>query len=275
MRKLHFYLLVAAAICVASCKDSKPESDTPSDETKTEEVTPTKDEVTGNDMSTDTESADESTIAEEEMPVVAEPEEVEEPEGVVQVDQGKKVYVYSMASDGYTNIREEPTVKSKIVASLVNDGPGAVLLERADGWYKVNFKGIEGYVSSRIVAIGDEEGPLTATPKKKTVKTTDAQTVYYCVLGSWKSLEKAKEHYSYLPDALDLGRIYKCTIDGKTVYRMAFQCYRSKAQALKTVKMVRETFDRDAWIWESKGLGECIYCPIGYDGEPTKPLQPE
>ena len=198
--------------------------------------------------------------------------EEDESESVEQEDvqEGKAVYVYSASSDGFVNIRKEPSAKSDVVGGLVNQGPGAKLLERNGNWYKVDYDGKVGYVNSKYVAVGDREGVIAASKPA----ASNQQKVYYVVMGSWDSLKKAKEHYMYVPDVLDCSPIYKAVSKGKVVYRMCLKCYRSKAKAMEMVRETKEKLMIDTWIWESQGLADCVYCPLGYDGEVVKPLQP-
>ncbi|MBO4850210.1 MAG: SH3 domain-containing protein [Prevotella sp.] len=285
-KTIQIALLIAAAISFASCGNEKKEEpkEQPSEEvTKVAESTITE----GTDSDGNVVKEEETSEGQEiDQPVVEDEEEGEavesgdeesEEEEAVSIPKGKMMYVYSAANDGYTNIRKEPSVNAKVVGGLVNNGPGAKLLEKtSNGWYKVDLNGVVGYVSSKIVAIGDEDGPYTPIPKKnvKDASANTKQKVYYVVMGSWSSLEKAKSYYQYAPEALEIGRIYKTSANGKPVYRIAIACYKSRENAQKKVGSIKKLLGRDAWIWESQGLGQCVYCPKGYDGEPTKPFQP-
>lgn len=254
MKQLLLTSLFFATLTLLSCGDSEKKNDE------------------GQPVANDTSKIVENpydTVPNAEPPVSPDEESPDE----VSSDEGQAIYVYSTASDGFVNIRELPNAKANIVGSLKNNGPGAKLLERAGNWYKVDFNGAIGYVNASFVAVGDKEGIL-GKPSASTSKPEQGK-LYYVVLGSWNSLEKAKSHYDFLPDVLELGCIYKAESNGKTVYRIAINCYRTKAQAQAKIREVKTNFNRDAWVWETDALAECVYCPKGYDGEPTHPLQPQ
>lgn len=62
-------------------------------------------------------------------------------------------YVYSAASDGYTNIRTSTSTNSRIIGELHNGGSGARLLGQSGNWYKINYNGTVGYVHKSQVRV--------------------------------------------------------------------------------------------------------------------------
>lgn len=57
-----------------------------------------------------------------------------------------QTYVYSVANDGYTNIRSANSTSARIIGELRNGGGYAVYMHTSGNWYKVNYNGIVGYV---------------------------------------------------------------------------------------------------------------------------------
>lgn len=51
-----------------------------------------------------------------------------------------QTYVYSVASDGYTNIRSTNSTNGRIIGELRNGGGYATLMQTSGSWYKVNYR---------------------------------------------------------------------------------------------------------------------------------------
>ena len=108
---------------------------------------------------------------------------------------------------------------------------------------------------------------------------TSTQKVYYVVLGSHNTLEDSQKYNYACPDGMECW-IYKCTSNGKTVYRACYACFSTRPKAQSAINKWRSGMYghlfTDAWIWESNGLGNCVYCPINYETEkPKQPLSPK
>ncbi|MBQ6551453.1 MAG: C40 family peptidase [Lachnospiraceae bacterium] len=72
--------------------------------------------------------------------------------------------------DGVLNIREAPSTLSNIVECVMRGGEVTVLGERTVNgnlWYKVEFRGIEGYVAGNYVAFGTEAEELKVVVQKE------------------------------------------------------------------------------------------------------------
>ena len=112
-----------------------------------------------------------------------------------------------------------------------------------------------------------------------TTEKSSTQKVYYVVLGSYNTLEEAQAYNSVCPDWMECW-IYKCTSNGKTVYRTCYACFSTRQKAQTAINkwhsdMYDGRFD-NAWIWENNGLGNCVFCPDNYETEMTMPpLSPE
>ena len=64
-------------------------------------------------------------------------------------DTSKKVYASSY--DGFVNIRKGPNKNATVLGVLRNGPEGALFLGVENGWTKINYKGIVGYVYSKYV----------------------------------------------------------------------------------------------------------------------------
>lgn len=69
-----------------------------------------------------------------------------EPEIVVNHDPNK-TYIYCNGYDGYLNIRERPTVKSRVLGKFYNGPQGAELIRYEGNWVKISVDGVVGYVN--------------------------------------------------------------------------------------------------------------------------------
>ena len=74
--------------------------------------------------------------------------------------------------------------------------------------------------------------------------------------------------------------IYKTTVNRKTVYRVCYSCHSTKAKAMQALKEMKDSpygdsWFKGAWIWPSRGLAQCVFCPVNMEGKQTKPLTPQ
>ena len=74
-----------------------------------------------------------------------------------QINEEAKTKVYSNSYDGYTNIRETPSLKGKIIGELRNGPDGAVLISKTEGWSKISCNGLEGYVYTKNLSTSPTE----------------------------------------------------------------------------------------------------------------------
>lgn len=125
-------------------------------------------------------------------------------------------------------------------------------------WALVLICGVSVYANNKDVMVAEK---------------SSSQKVYYVVLGSYNTLEGAQKFNYMCPDGMECW-IYKCTSKGKTVYRVCFSCFstRQKAQAeINEWRSLGSHLFTNAWIWESEGLGNCVFCPDNYETEMTMP----
>jgi hypothetical protein len=98
------------------------------------------------------------------------------------IEEEEKTKVYSNSYDGYTNIRETPSLKGKIIGELRNGPDGAVLISKTEGWSKINCNGVEGYVYTKN---------LSTSPTEEVTISTDINWIN----GIWRN---DNEQYAYL-----------------------------------------------------------------------------
>ncbi len=65
-----------------------------------------------------------------------------------------KLYVVITSSKNL-NLRTEPNTSCDVITSIPNGGK-AEIIEELDGWFKVSYKGHEGYVSADYVKVVEE-----------------------------------------------------------------------------------------------------------------------
>ena len=169
--------------------------------------------------------------------------------------------VYSVATDGFVNVRQFPDADSYVVGVLATNRKGAKLVSNQGKWWKVRIDNVEGYVNSKYVK-------LSSTP----VKISGLPTVYYVVMRSYDTMEDAQMFNRMCADGAERW-IYKCTSNGKTAYRLCDGCFSTRSDAQDRINECRSLYDgnnnwddyTNAWIWESEGLGNCVYCPPIYE----------
>lgn len=187
------------------------------------------------------------------------------PQGA-QANTGANDSVYSKASDGYLNIRQRPSAKSKVVGQLFTGSTGARLLGKEGNWLRVVKEGKTGYVHCAYAAF--RRAPIPGDRQRR---------VYMVVLSSFDTYEKAKAGAeAFMQDWLN-HVIYKGYANGKAVYRLCTACYYSREMAQACVAELDKALSPGiAWIWESKGMPECVYCPEGLNDETfDTPLVPQ
>ena len=185
--------------------------------------------------------------------------------GITQ-EQAAEDSVYSNASDGFLNVRSQPSPKGTIIGQLFTGGSGALYLGKKGNWYEIRFNGNTGYVNSRFASF-----------RRTGISGDRNRMVYMVVMGSYEHLDEAKKAaeavmQDWLPHV-----VYKGTSNGKTVYRMCVSCYYSRQRAEGHIKELKPMIPgMDFWVWESKGMPECVYCPKGLSDETfDSPLTPQ
>ncbi len=87
-----------------------------------------------------------------------------------------KPTVYSIADDGFLNIREMPNASAKIVGRLITGGDGAEYLGSASNWINVRYKGVEGFVNGKYAKIsGLEDASMQVAGAKETPPSEDSR----------------------------------------------------------------------------------------------------
>ena len=64
----------------------------------------------------------------------------------------QKTFVYSIAKDGFLNIRQSPSADSKIIGRIITGVDSAELIDNSEQWFKVKKDNIVGYVNSIFVS---------------------------------------------------------------------------------------------------------------------------
>lgn len=72
--------------------------------------------------------------------------------------------VIGVKSNDHLNIRVQPNANSKIVGKMKNGTTMSIVGRASNGWYKVNYNGVEGYSSSRYISTNIENNDSQSTP---------------------------------------------------------------------------------------------------------------
>lgn len=173
--------------------------------------------------------------------------------------------VYSTATDGFLNIREQADANAYIIDILYTGGPGAKFLGKQGKWIRVEHNGQRGYVNAQYATVGNQP------PKAQRLQ----RALYYVVISSYDSLDNAKAAAENLPDAL-LSPVYQATENGTTHYRICTGCFYTREKAIEHQQQIKDYFSFDSWVWVTKGFAECAYRPGSlYDGAISiSPLTP-
>jgi len=174
------------------------------------------------------------------------------PQNLMAGETGANDSIYSKSSDGYLNIRQQPTTKSPVIGQLFTGSTGARLMGKTGNWYIVMLDGKTGYVHASY-----------ASTKRQPLPGNRSRTVYMVVMQSFATREEAKKGAeAFMQDWLP-HVIYKGTANGKATYRLCIGSFYSRQRADAFVKQTQKALGGQAslWIWETKGLPECIYCP--------------
>ena len=155
------------------------------------------------------------------------------------------------------------------------------------GWlWHLNHKdATNGY--SQIQAIADsvkepenvvEEKATEQIEAPKMPEVSDApepkpieSNIYYVVLGSYSSLQNAKNSSNDLwviEEGMGTSPVFKGYAKGQTVYRVCNGIFKRKSDAKAHVSDLKNLYGVKAWIWESHGQATCVYRPIDVAGYP-------
>ena len=245
-------LIMAMALVLTGCKDAKNNGDAA--DSKQAEVKQEQDVKDDGD-------AQEGNIFDADE--TADPKETDNTQKASKQAKNTKPMVYSIADDGFLNIREYPKASAPILGKLLTGGEGAEYLGSSGDWYNVRYKGVEGYVNGKFAKLtGLEESSMRVAGANK--------KVYYVVVGTYSSLAEAKKAMIVQPDALDGSNVYRAKDkNGRTVFRLCPGCYYNRADAQEHAKGLNDFLDIGAWIWESDGVAPCVYQGIALNGEPS------
>ena len=99
-----------------------------------------------------------------------------------------------------------------------------------------------------------------------------SKKVYYVVAGSYSSFEEAKKTAENISEVMFYS-VYKVNVKGKVAYRLCCECFYTREKAQEFINEYGPSFCDKMWIWESNGLGNCVYRPLSpADGETRIPL---
>lgn len=175
-----------------------------------------------------------------------------------------KQLVYSVATDGFVNVRQEPNADSKAIGVLATNHKGAELLNNQNKWWKIRIDNVIGYVNSRYVKLSSAPVMIGGLP-----------TIYYVVVSTCNSMSEVKEFFNNCSDMLDGSPVYKDIVGGKEVYKICVNCYSTKSSAQEFCDRINNLFgDNYAKIWATQGLAECVYLPMTLADERAIPLTP-
>lgn len=178
-------------------------------------------------------------------------------------DENKEeIIVYCCSSDGFVNIRQQPTVQSAILGKLNAGGRGALVLDSSGKWWKVRDNNVVGYVHSSQITTDFARSKAAADKlaRQSSKNTTNANkgTTYYVVIGSYSSLAEVKK-VRLEADIFAGSPVYKTTQNGKTVYRICPFEFSTKAKADQYARDIKNSFWTDAWVWASNEKPQQVY----------------
>ena len=172
--------------------------------------------------------------------------------------------VYSVATDGYVNVRQAPTAKSKVIGVLATGRKGAALLSSKGTWWKVRVDNVTGYVNSKYVQLSN-----------KPVAVKNLPEFYYELLATCQSMKEVNDFFYNCPDVLDGSPVYLDYENGKKVYKICMSCHATRRAAEEACKETNNLFGYElSKVWATKGLAECVYLPMTPAEEYAIPLTP-
>ena len=116
----------------------------------------------------------------------------------VEAQKAGNKLVYSVATDGYVNVRQAPSARSEVIGVLATGRKGAVLKSSKGTWWKVSVDNVTGYVNSKYVQLGT-----------KPVVVKNLPEFHYEVVATCKTMKEVKDFFYYCPDALDGSPVYR------------------------------------------------------------------